>query len=470
MPITDSYNDLSFFTSTRGKSREPKLQNRWLLRLDRIPIIPTEAINANAYGASDDEFATLLLSLNNFSRPEYSVDPFEIPNFNDMVYFAGKPSHSREISCEFIDLIGNEENDSGVNSTAEILYKWYSLIYNPDFGTVGYKDYYTVEARLYLFGPNGQQIEQWHYYNMWPFTLSFGEVTHEGAEKLLISVTFKYDRARMISQEKVSSDIIPENGRSPNKYKRTLVTDAVDEEATDSLGKAGQLHTEPTGEYESDYGTQVNKYKGKSLTSLTGYNIENRSGQLHNEETGKYETDYGAQLDKYKDRSLETKTEFSGQEKSTGSSLETVQSVSGEENTVGEDLAEDANSSGQESPTTGNTQEEIDELSGEDLPVTGNIQPTANIFSGQVPPYTGSTQAETNDDSGQEPPVSGDVQPNDFKLSGQEPPVSGEAQPSNAIPSGDEGEDVPLGPSTDGSGNEGVSGNTQSLDVNKSGE
>ena len=80
--ITEDFSDLAYFTSTAGKAREPKQENRFLLRLDRVPTIPA----LSYYNADDNEFKTLLLSLNNFSRPEYSVSPVEIPNFNDTVY------------------------------------------------------------------------------------------------------------------------------------------------------------------------------------------------------------------------------------------------------------------------------------------------------------------------------------------------------------------------------------------------
>jgi len=242
MPITDYYNDLAYFTSDAGKAREIKRANRFLLRLISIPTTPltfstfsTGSVQDSIYPSDNEQYKTLLLSLRNFNRLAYSTGVIDVPNYNDMISFAGKPQNTREVSCEFLDFIADNGDGDDLNTPSAILYKWYSLIYNPDFGVIGYKDYYSVNADLYLFGPQGQNIEQWHYYNLWPYAIDFGQVSHDNSDFLKITVNFKYDRARMIAVNKV------EHGVSKKLYNREIKNDMDIISTKETNEKAGEM-------------------------------------------------------------------------------------------------------------------------------------------------------------------------------------------------------------------------------------
>ena len=78
------------------------------------------------------------------------------------------------------------------------------MIQNFDYGSVGYKDFAAARAYLFLLDPHGKQIEEWQYDNLWPKSVSFGELDYSSGEPITISVTFQYDKATMIDAQDTS--------------------------------------------------------------------------------------------------------------------------------------------------------------------------------------------------------------------------------------------------------------------------
>ncbi len=157
--------------------REPKRKNRWILKFDRIPNHPS----------GTEPLAIDIVSAN---RPNVSVDPVELHRLNERFWFAGKPSFD-PISCDFYDF------DKGKNSAAQILYSWFTAIYNPLTGGQGYAITYKTNATLVMLGPDGKIIEVWDLFGCFPESVDWQDLSYEGSDVNHVVASIRYDYAMM---------------------------------------------------------------------------------------------------------------------------------------------------------------------------------------------------------------------------------------------------------------------------------
>ena len=163
-------------SSAEHSFREPKRKNRWILKFDRIP------------NAQTDASEKLAIDIVSASRPSVSVEPIEISRLNEKFKFAGTPSWE-DIGCTFYDY------DKGKDSATQILYKWFTSIYNPLTGGQGYAIVYKTNASLALLGPDGKIIEIWDLFGCFPSSYNFQELSYEGADAVQVDISLKYDYA-----------------------------------------------------------------------------------------------------------------------------------------------------------------------------------------------------------------------------------------------------------------------------------
>ena len=167
MPIVLSSAEHSF--------REPKRKNRWILKFDRVP----------NHASGQDPLAIDIFSA---SRPSVSLDPTEIHRLNERFWFAGKPSWET-ISCTFYDY------DKGKNSAGQVLYSWFTAIYNPLTGGQGYAVVYKANATLVMLGPDGKIIEIWDLFGCFPEQISWQDLSYDGSDAQQVEMTLRYDYA-----------------------------------------------------------------------------------------------------------------------------------------------------------------------------------------------------------------------------------------------------------------------------------
>lgn len=168
MPIVLSSAEHSF--------REPKRQNRWILKFDSVP---------NAVSNASEALAIDILSAN---RPSISYDPIEVNRLNERFYFASKPTWE-PMSCIFYDF------DKGKDSATQILYSWSTAVYNPLTGGMGYAITYKTNATLVMLGPDGKIIEVWDLFGAFPESVNWQDVSYEATEPLQVEATIRYDYA-----------------------------------------------------------------------------------------------------------------------------------------------------------------------------------------------------------------------------------------------------------------------------------
>jgi hypothetical protein len=170
MPIVLSSAEQSF--------REPKRKNRWILKFDSVP---------NA-ASSNDASEALAIDIFSASRPSVSVEPIEIHRLNERFWFASKPSWE-SITCTFYDF------DKGKNSAAQVLYSWFTSIYNPLTGGQGYAIVYKTNATLVLLGPDGKIIEVWDLFGSFPESVAFQDLSYDSTDPTQVEMTLKFDYA-----------------------------------------------------------------------------------------------------------------------------------------------------------------------------------------------------------------------------------------------------------------------------------
>ncbi len=170
MPIVLSSAEHSF--------REPKRKNRWILKFDNVPLADNTASEA------------LAIDIMSASRPSVNFEDFTVNRLNEQFHFAGRPSWD-PISCSFYDY------DKGKSSAAQILYAWFTSIYNPLTGGQGYAVTYKTNATLVLLGPDGTIIEVWDLFGAFPESVNWNDLNYGGSEGAQVDMSLRFDYAVM---------------------------------------------------------------------------------------------------------------------------------------------------------------------------------------------------------------------------------------------------------------------------------
>jgi len=139
--------------------------------------------------ALDDAGDQILImqGLESFSAPHESNDEITLEYANERRYVAGKASFAAaELKLkDFVDM-----------GVANAIIKWRRLVYNAETGSIGLARDYKKNADLTLMAPNQSAVRIWKLQGVWPQAAHYGDgLNMAGTDKVLISVTLRYDRA-----------------------------------------------------------------------------------------------------------------------------------------------------------------------------------------------------------------------------------------------------------------------------------
>lgn len=134
----------------------------------------------------DEASEALALSIRDFTGPQMSLEPIAIKTGNGTVNYAGSPSISNS-PITFTDYIGMK--------TENILLAWYTMAHNIKNDKIGFKEYYSNDAILYKWAPNGTRQISWKLMGCWLSEYALGSFSRQNPELRQFSTTIIYDRA-----------------------------------------------------------------------------------------------------------------------------------------------------------------------------------------------------------------------------------------------------------------------------------
>lgn len=163
-------------SSSKSSTLEPLRKNRWVIQFTVVP------------GDAGSGVSELAFCAHTAARPQITYGVTEIPRLNERFYSAGKPTWS-ELPMSFYDYI------NGPQSVSEILWNWNQKIYSPVTGAMGFKVEYSTSASLGMLDPSGGVVQVWNLFYVWPFTITWNDLSAEDEAPAEVNVTFRYDYA-----------------------------------------------------------------------------------------------------------------------------------------------------------------------------------------------------------------------------------------------------------------------------------
>lgn len=130
----------------------------------------------------------LRLSVKSSSVPHFTTAPITINRGNSQMHFAGKSQFG---DGEFVvhDYIGA--------GTKDMLLAWQRQVYDPNTDKTGLASDYKKDAYLLEYTPEHQLVRTWKLYGCWITEISEENYDHEDAKDKMLTVKFKYDRAKL---------------------------------------------------------------------------------------------------------------------------------------------------------------------------------------------------------------------------------------------------------------------------------
>jgi hypothetical protein len=161
---------------------EPQRTNNWLVQIN----------GSTLPGLSAADF---YLSLKTFPFPVESNPVQRIRWYNESRTYAGSLADFGDLNMQVHDYLDRQ--------TAQILYNWRRLIWNPANLTIGLAAHYKMTGMLYLAPPNAASVAEimgtartWYLQGIWPSNLDMGSFDMDGmGDNVLISCTLAVDRA-----------------------------------------------------------------------------------------------------------------------------------------------------------------------------------------------------------------------------------------------------------------------------------
>ena len=156
MAIT-STNDM-FFTAF-----EPKLQNRFLMKIDGIPAYLIKKI----------------------ARPSITFNEVVLDHINVKRKIKGK-ANWENISCELYDPV--------TPSGAQAVMEWVRLHHESVTGRDGYSDFYKKNIDIETLGPVGDVVENWRLMGTYCQSAAFGDMdwTSDAPANITINIVMDY--------------------------------------------------------------------------------------------------------------------------------------------------------------------------------------------------------------------------------------------------------------------------------------
>ena len=143
---------------------EPKLKNRYIMRIDGVP-------------------AYLIKTAN---RPQITFEEVELNHMNVKRYVKGKGAW-QTLQVTLYDAI--------VPSAAQACMEWIRLAHESVTGRDGYSDFYKKDITFQVLGPVGDIVEEWTLKGSWIQDATFGDMDFAASEPVEITLTLRYDYA-----------------------------------------------------------------------------------------------------------------------------------------------------------------------------------------------------------------------------------------------------------------------------------
>ena len=157
MAIRDT-NDMMF------TAFEPKLQNRFLMKIDGIPAYLIKKI----------------------SRPSITFGEVVLDHINVKRKIKGK-ANWENITCDLYDPV--------TPSGAQAVMEWVRLSHESVTGRDGYSDFYKKDVNFQVLGPVGDVVEEWTLKGAFIQDAQFGDLDFGSSDPVEITLTLRYDYA-----------------------------------------------------------------------------------------------------------------------------------------------------------------------------------------------------------------------------------------------------------------------------------
>ena len=143
---------------------EPKLKNRFIMRIDGVPAYMIKAAN----------------------RPEFQSEEVVLEHMNVKRYIKGK-SEWMEMQVTLYDPV--------VPSAAQAVMEWIRLSHESVTGRDGYSDFYKKDVVFNVLGPVGDKVEEWTLKGAYINDASFGDLDFSSGDPTEIQLSLRYDYA-----------------------------------------------------------------------------------------------------------------------------------------------------------------------------------------------------------------------------------------------------------------------------------
>ena len=143
---------------------EPKLQNRFLMKIDGIPSYLIKKI----------------------SRPSVTFGEVVLDHINVKRKIKGK-ANWENITCDLYDPV--------TPSGAQAVMEWIRLSHESITGRDGYSDFYKKNITIETLGPVGDIVEEWKLKGAYVQSANFGEMSWDSDSPVSISLTIVMDYA-----------------------------------------------------------------------------------------------------------------------------------------------------------------------------------------------------------------------------------------------------------------------------------
>ena len=143
---------------------EPKLKNRFIMRIDGIPAYMIKAIN----------------------RPQIDFDEVVLEHMNVTRYVKGK-GRWQTLDITLYDPI--------VPSASQAVMEWVRLSHESVTGRDGYADFYKKDVTFNVLGPVGDIVEEWTLKGAYIQVANLGDMAFDSSDPAEITLTLRYDYA-----------------------------------------------------------------------------------------------------------------------------------------------------------------------------------------------------------------------------------------------------------------------------------
>lgn len=153
---------------------------------------------------------SLIIQLQKAARPTLQIGEQAIRFANERWYVATVPD-PQPLAVSFYDALPSSgveyrfnrpdnrsphpDGNTEMVSSGQIMYDWWTLMYDASSGRIGLASDYKINAFLTLYNAWDTPVEKWMYIGVFPQSTNYGELdyTSEG-EPMLVDVTFRYDK------------------------------------------------------------------------------------------------------------------------------------------------------------------------------------------------------------------------------------------------------------------------------------